>query len=355
MINTVNIDLTNISCWGTSNAAGEGNEITLYIKLLESLLNKTDIKLEFTKPNGVIITTAILNVANEQVKYELPFALYIVKGTLKLRILATDYTSDYINFKILDDYTETDDIFVKYNNTTKEFNISKCVPGGAGQTTVKVGTTTTGEPGTDASVTNSGTETEAILNFTIPRGDPGATGPQGPKGDTGETGPQGPKGDTGETGPQGPKGDTGETGPQGPKGDTIKVLQAYINSANYAQSAILGYSNTEIDTTDGKVEAKSNGLITINYDGLIKIKAQVWIAGGTGVRPWLLLMNYDNKETLTEVIDDNSSGYVTLNIEKYIQNTGKVNYDLYCSANGSFSINAGTGRNVASILNVELL
>ena len=49
MINTVNIDLTNISCWGTSNAAGEGNEITLYIKLLESLLNKTDIKLEFTK------------------------------------------------------------------------------------------------------------------------------------------------------------------------------------------------------------------------------------------------------------------------------------------------------------------
>ena len=220
MINTVNIDLTNILCWGTSNAAGEGNEITLYIKLIESLLNKTDIKLEFTKPDGVIITTASLNINNRQVKYELPFALYIAKGTLKLRILATGYTSDYINFKILDDYTENDDIYVKFNNTTKEFNISKCVPGGAGQTTVKVGTTTTGEPGTDASVTNSGTETEAILNFIIPRGDPGATGPQGPKGDTGATGLQGPKGDPGETGPQGEKGDTGATGPQGPKGDT---------------------------------------------------------------------------------------------------------------------------------------
>ena len=220
MINTVNIDLTNILCWGTSNAAGEGNEITLYIKLIESLLNKTDIKLEFTKPDGVIITTASLNINNRQVKYELPFALYIAKGTLKLRILATGYTSDYINFKILDDYTENDDIYVKFNNTTKEFNISKCVPGGAGQTTVKVGTTTTGEPGTDASVTNSGTETEAILNFIIPRGDPGATGPQGEKGDTGATGLQGPKGDPGETGPQGKKGDTGATGPQGPKGDT---------------------------------------------------------------------------------------------------------------------------------------
>lgn len=56
-----------------------------------------------------------------------------------------------------------------------------------------------------------------------PKGDTGATGPQGPQGPKGDTGPQGPKGDAGETGPQGPqgpKGDTGETGPQGPKGDT---------------------------------------------------------------------------------------------------------------------------------------
>ena len=96
--------------------------------------------------------------------------------------------------------------------------------GPAGQTaTITVGATTTGEPGTEAQVTNSGTAQDAILNFTIPQGvqgPKGDTGPQGPKGDTGETGPQGPKGDTGETGPQGPKGDTGEAGPQGPKGDT---------------------------------------------------------------------------------------------------------------------------------------
>ena len=54
------------------------------------------------------------------------------------------------------------------------------------------------------------------------KGEPGATGPQGPKGDkgdTGPTGPQGPKGDKGDTGPQGPKGEQGEMGPQGPKGD----------------------------------------------------------------------------------------------------------------------------------------
>ena len=109
---------------------------------------------------------------------------------------------------------------------------------------VAVGTTTTGAAGTNASVTNSGTSSAAVLDFTIPRGAKGdkgdtgatgATGPQGPqgpqgeKGDTGATGatgaagPQGPKGDkgdTGATGATGPKGDTGQQGPQGEKGDT---------------------------------------------------------------------------------------------------------------------------------------
>lgn len=40
--------------------------------------------------------------------------------------------------------------------------------------TITVGTTTTGDAGSDASVTNSGTETEVTLDFTIPKGDTGA-------------------------------------------------------------------------------------------------------------------------------------------------------------------------------------
>nr|DAQ44776.1 MAG TPA: BclA protein [Bacteriophage sp.] len=73
-------------------------------------------------------------------------------------------------------------------------------------------TAVTGEPGTEAKVENTGTGTNPIFKFTIPRGNIGPTGPQGPKGETGATGPQGL------TGPQGPKGDTGEAGPQGPAG-----------------------------------------------------------------------------------------------------------------------------------------
>lgn len=42
--------------------------------------------------------------------------------------------------------------------------------------TITIGSVTTGAPGTNVSVTNSGTSTNAILNFTIPRGQPGAGG-----------------------------------------------------------------------------------------------------------------------------------------------------------------------------------
>jgi hypothetical protein len=65
------------------------------------------------------------------------------------------------------------------------------VQGPAGQNaTINIGTTTTGNPGTSASVNNSGTTTNAVLNFIIPRGDTGLTG------STGSQGPQGPIGAT---------------------------------------------------------------------------------------------------------------------------------------------------------------
>ena len=42
--------------------------------------------------------------------------------------------------------------------------------------TIRIGTVTTGEPGTEASVTNSGTRYDAIFDFVIPRGYPGSGG-----------------------------------------------------------------------------------------------------------------------------------------------------------------------------------
>lgn len=66
-------------------------------------------------------------------------------------------------------------------------------PGAAGAaSTVTIGTTTTGAAGSNASVTNTGTASAAILNFTIPQGAKGDAGIQGVKGDTGNTGATGP-------------------------------------------------------------------------------------------------------------------------------------------------------------------
>lgn len=90
--------------------------------------------------------------------------------------------------------------------------------------TIIVGTVSTGDENSNVIITNSGTNTDAVLNFTIPRGSKGEkgdtgpiglTGPKGDKGDTGEQGPQGIQGEKGEKGDIGLKGDTGDVGPRG--------------------------------------------------------------------------------------------------------------------------------------------
>mgnify|MGYP002562040319 CR=1 FL=1 len=66
--------------------------------------------------------------------------------------------------------------------------------------TITVRNTTTGDPGTAASVTDVSGSPNHILDFVIPRGFDGAVGPTGPTGPTGATGATGPIGPTGPTG-----------------------------------------------------------------------------------------------------------------------------------------------------------
>lgn len=68
-------------------------------------------------------------------------------------------------------------------------------PGAAA--TVTVGTTQTGEPGSQASVQNAGTTSAAVLNFTIPKGEKGDAGAAGPGVSVGSGAPSEP-GQTGE-------------------------------------------------------------------------------------------------------------------------------------------------------------
>ena len=86
----------------------------------------------------------------------------------------------------------TGQVLAKKSNTN--YDTEWINPTSGGTVSVNVGETTTGEPGTNASVTNSGDETNVVLNFTIPRGKTGPQGPQGEPGADGKTGPQGPAG-----------------------------------------------------------------------------------------------------------------------------------------------------------------
>jgi hypothetical protein len=101
--------------------------------------------------------------------------------------------------------------------------------GPTGLDDASVGTTTTLDPGSDATAMATVVGTSIIFDFGIPRGETGPTGigetgPQGEVGPTGPagesiTGPEGPTGPQGETGPEGPTGPQGEIGPTGPQGE----------------------------------------------------------------------------------------------------------------------------------------
>jgi hypothetical protein len=73
------------------------------------------------------------------------------------------------------------------------FNLTLTAPQGPVGTpaTVAIGTVNTGAPGSQASVSNSGTESAAVFNFAMPQGPVGPTGAQGPTGATGAPGANG--------------------------------------------------------------------------------------------------------------------------------------------------------------------
>lgn len=112
--------------------------------------------------------------------------------------------------------------------------------------TITVGTVTSGDT---ASVTNVGTESAAILNFVLPKGD------KGDKGDTGDTGAKGETGETGETGATGAPGQAATiqvgTVTTGAAGSNVSVT-----NSGTANAAVLNFTIPRGDkgeTGDGGV------------------------------------------------------------------------------------------------------
>ena len=118
--------------------------------------------------------------------------------------------------------------------------------------TIAVGTTTTGEAGTNANVTMSKSGTTYTFNFVIPKGAKGDTGVAGTKGDKGDKGDPFTYADfTSEQlaalkGAKGDKGDKGDTGAKGDKGDPF----TYADFTSEQLAALKGAKGDKGDKGD---------------------------------------------------------------------------------------------------------
>lgn len=199
---------------------------------------------------------------------------------------------------------------------------------GAG--TITIGTTTTGDPGTDASVTNSGTAQNAILNFTIPRGETGPTGAQGPQGETGATGEQGPAGEVA-TNEYGYKYDT--------TNDAITLTANTVTTVPLAQTGPL---NVITGSTENALTIGSTGTYKIDYffNGISNIEGNITLSvynnGNllTGSTLTLNLETTDERNISGSIIASLSeSDVITLGIESTteIEVTPSSNTNAYLS------------------------
>ena len=224
--------------------------------------------------------------------------------------------------------------------------------GPQGPASIAVGVTTTTDPGTNASVTNVGTDNNVILNFNIPKGETGPIGPQGIPGIEGPTGPTGPQGlqglqgiqgPTGPTGPQGLQGlqgiqgSTGPTGPTGPAGPTaIETYGRKYNTStdnisletNIAQNIPLGNNgptNNITTATQNTLTITENGVYLVEY-------------GFSG--------SSSTNATLTVEVNQNANAISGTSIVKTV--TANNNTDFNSSTINSFAVGDEIGLSIKS-------
>lgn len=226
--------------------------------------------------------------------------------------------------------------------------------GGGGSTiSVEVGVTETLEPGTQATVTNSGTQQNVILNFGIPKGEKGEQGPQGPQGEQGEKGETGATGPTGETGPEGPTGPQGIQGPEGPQGP--KGEDAKLPTATEGQILVANSSGTYESSDDLKTLKNDVAPVVLGNGGE---NGQVWTLTN-GVPGWhdssgggengnlKVIFNKRIEASNSKIIDLNTIETITLDFnDSDLLIISNVYYSRFKNIDGG---NIQTGSIVSSV------
>ena len=227
--------------------------------------------------------------------------------------------------------------------------------GPQGPASIAVGVTTTTDPGTNASVTNVGTDDNVILNFNIPRGETGPIGPQGIPGTEGPTGPTGPQGlqglqgiqgPTGPTGPAGPQGlqglqgiqgPTGPTGPTGPAGPT--AIETYGRKYNTSTDNITLETNVAQNIPLGN-NGPTNNITTATQNTLTITENGVYLVeyGFSG--------SSSTNATLTVEVNQNANAISGTSIVKTV--TANNNTDFNSSTINSFAVGDEIGLSINS-------
>ena len=227
--------------------------------------------------------------------------------------------------------------------------------GPQGPASIAVGVTTTTDPGTNASVTNVGTDDNVILNFNIPRGETGPVGPQGIPGTEGPTGPTGPQGlqglqgiqgPTGPTGPAGPQGlqglqgiqgPTGPTGPTGPAGPT--AIETYGRKYNTSTDNISLETNVSQNIPLGN-NGPTNNITTATQNTLTITENGVYLVeyGFSG--------SSSTNATLTVEVKQNANAIGSTSIVKTV--TANNNTDFNSSTINSFAVGDEIGLSINS-------
>ena len=185
-------------------------------------------------------------------------------------------------------------------------------PGAAA--TIQVGTVTTGDPGTEATVTNSGTASAAIFNFVIP---------QGPQGEQGIQGIQGIQGEQGIQGPEGPEGKQGPAGPQGPNAVTAETSTTF-------SGLLKGNGTTVVQAVAGTdyqaptIGTEANKAVYTGEGGTLQAGTLPVSAGGTGATTSAVaLANLGAQAAPSKVTCSDATTSITLadNTEYTVQNT----------------------------------
>ena len=179
--------------------------------------------------------------------------------------------------------------------------------------TVSVGAVTTGAAGTSASVTNSGTSSAAILNFTIPQGAAGANGANGTAGTNGTngtaatvavgavtTGAAGSSASVTNTGTGSaavlaftiPRGDAGTAGTNGTNGTAATIAvgtvttgaagtSASVTNSGTSAAAIFNFTIPRGDTGAGGGGSGTVTSVGLSLPGLFTVTGSPVTASGT--------------------------------------------------------------------------